>query len=156
HGRGCRGQAARPRAGRGGRRARALPLLRIQRVPRGPDRHRAGELEGERAGRAGPHRGDPPRRGPPRGRGGPRPPREAITEEPIGEAPEAASSFYVFHETLPDDGKEEGGGWQEGTAILEFRERTGLPGAGLLHEPRRRVYHRLLREHLWPLLLHPS
>jgi hypothetical protein len=51
---------------------------------------------------------------------------EAITEEPIGEASEAASSSYVFHQTLPDDGKDEGGGWQEGTATLEFTERTGL------------------------------
>jgi hypothetical protein len=52
--------------------------------------------------------------------------REASTEEPTGEATEAASSAYTFHETLPDDGKGDGGGWQEGTATLEFMEHTGI------------------------------
>jgi hypothetical protein len=46
--------------------------------------------------------------------------------EPIGEATEASSSAYTFHETLPDDGTGDGGGWQEGTATLEFTEHTGL------------------------------
>ena len=55
------------RARRRGGRARALPLLRLERAPRGSGRRRARALGRRRAGGAGAHRGDAARRGPPRG-----------------------------------------------------------------------------------------
>lgn len=52
--------------------------------------------------------------------------QEALAEEQVGEATEAISDAYVFQQVRPDDGKEEGGGWQEATATLSFVEHHHL------------------------------